>query len=92
MIAHRIIALRKKRGWTQAQLARRLHITSSAEGNYEQGRRLPPVEILVSISKLFNVSLDYLITGVEFVSSDELPNEPKKHTCPCDSCFWKDYK
>jgi len=67
MLSCRITQLRRCAGLSQAQLAQYLHITPSSLGMYEQGRRTPSIEILVHLSKLFNVSLDYLITGEEFV-------------------------
>ena len=44
-------------------MARRLHISPSAVGMYEQGRREPPIGILVAMSEEFGVTLDYLVTG-----------------------------
>lgn len=90
MIAHRIIACRTQLGLTQAQLAQKLYITSSAEGNYEQGRRLPSVETLILMSDIFHVSLDYLIKGQEYTSIADA-TQPSAD-CPCRSCFWKDCK
>lgn len=91
MIAHRIIALRRKQGMSQAQLARKLHISASAEGKYEQGRRLPSVETLVLMANIFNVSLDYLITGHEYTAkSNSVHHEIAD--CPCNVCFWKNFK
>lgn len=92
MLSDRIYYLRRKYGMSQAELARKLNITPSAEGMYEQGRRVPSVEILTHLSTIFDVSLDYLITGVEFRSSKS-PAEMQQlaHECPCNSCFWKKY-
>ena len=63
MLGQRIAALRGQRGWSQAELARRLNISSSAVGMYEQGRREPSVEMLVAISRVFSVSTEFLLTG-----------------------------
>lgn len=85
---NRIIQLRKEHGFSQLQLARTLHISPSAEGMYEQGRRTPSLDTLVAMSHLFGVSLDYLITGAEF----DPVNAQKQHTdtsCPCHTCCWK---
>lgn len=89
MLAIRIMQLRKLSGMTQLQLAQILHISASAEGMYEQGRRTPSLEVLIMMSQLFGVSLDYLITGSEFsqVHTGILDNQ--KTTCPCCSCCWK---
>lgn len=63
MMGARIAALRRAKGWSQAELARQLKISSSAVGMYEQGRREPAAELLVQLSRLFGVSVDYLLTG-----------------------------
>ena len=92
MLSDRIHFLRKKAGVSQAQLAEELNITPSAEGMYEQGRRIPSLEILIRLSTIFDVSLDYLITGSEFHSS-KTPEEKRQiaHECPCSCCFWKQH-
>ena len=86
MIAYRIIKLRKGLGISQAQLAKKLHVSASAEANYEQGRRLPSVDTLILMSQIFDVSLDYLVTGAEHIA---LREEPTPCACPCDICFRK---
>ena len=63
MLGSRIAALRMKMGWSQAELARRLHISPSAVGMYEQGRREPPAQTLVKLARIFSVSTEYLLTG-----------------------------
>lgn len=89
MLAIRIMQLRKLSGMTQLQLAQILHISASAEGMYEQGRRTPSLEILIMMSQLFGVSLDYLITGSEFKQVHTSTPDNQKTTCPCCSCCWK---
>lgn len=42
-------------------MGRKLNITSSAYGYYEQGRNEPPLETLVKIAEIFNVTTDYLL-------------------------------
>lgn len=63
MLHKQIERLRRKRGWSQANLARRLCISPSAVGMYEQGRREPSISILLALAEEFDVSLDYLVTG-----------------------------
>lgn len=64
MTAERIKALREARGWTQAELARRLSITRNGVNSWEQGLSMPSPACLVDLAKLFSVSTDYLL-GVE---------------------------
>ena len=74
MLRKQIEFLRRKKGWSQAELANRLHISPSTIGMYEQGRREPPIDILVAMSKEFDVSIDYLITGTYRISADTEAN------------------
>lgn len=64
MIAERIKELRQARGWTQADLARRLSITRNGVNSWEQGLSMPSPASLVDLARLFSVSTDYLL-GVE---------------------------
>ena len=63
MLGARIAALRREAGWSQAELAARLRVSPSAMGMYEQGRREPPVELLVALSRELGVTTDFLLTG-----------------------------
>lgn len=63
MLKKQIESLHIKKGWSQAELARRLHLSPSTVGMYEQGRREPPIDILVAMSEEFGVTIDYLVTN-----------------------------
>ncbi|MBQ9761991.1 MAG: helix-turn-helix transcriptional regulator [Oscillospiraceae bacterium] len=63
MLGARIAALRRELGYSQAELARRLGVSPSAVGMYEQDRREPAAQILVSLAAVLGVSTDYLLTG-----------------------------
>ena len=47
MVGIRIAQLRQDRGFKQADLADLLHISASAVGMYEQGRRLPSLNTVI---------------------------------------------
>lgn len=64
MIAERIKELRQARGWTQADLARRLGVTRNGVNSWEQWLSMPSPASLVDLARLFSVSTDYLL-GVE---------------------------
>lgn len=71
MLGPRIAALRRGMDMSQAELARRLQISASAVGMYEQERREPSVNILVALARVFGVSTDYLLTGQPVENRDE---------------------
>lgn len=58
--------IRKKKGLSQQKVAMDLNISREALSYYENGKRNPDVSMLIAISKYFNVSIDYLITGKDF--------------------------
>lgn len=58
--------IRKKKGYSQLKVALDLNITREALSYYENGKRNPDLEMLVTLSKYFGKSIDYLITGKEF--------------------------
>lgn len=67
MFGERIRQLRQSAGMTQAELAKRMGISSSSVGMYEQNRRKPSGEIIWKLCKLFDISSDWLLSGSEGV-------------------------
>ena len=61
---NRLRALRLKADMTQGQLAKKLNLTKSVISAYETDLRLPSYDVLINISKIYNVSTDFLL-GVE---------------------------
>ena len=57
--------MRKKFKLTQAQLAKKLGISPSTVGMYEQGRREPDSAMLLKIANLFSVSVDFFLESKE---------------------------
>ena len=57
----RLKQLRLDRDLKQSDLAAILKISTSAIGSYERCERQPTYELLAQYSKLFNVSIDYLL-------------------------------
>lgn len=70
-----IKAIREKNGMEQKELASRIGIAVPTLGNYEAGRREPPLDVLVAVADLFDVSLDVLIRGKEKDLSAERSRE-----------------
>ena len=59
--------IRKQKKYSQLKVAMDLCISREALSYYENGKRSPDIDMLVILSKYFNVSIDYLITGNEFI-------------------------
>jgi transcriptional regulator with XRE-family HTH domain len=58
--------MRKRKKYSQLKVAMDLAISREALSYYETGKRSPDVEMLVKLSRYFNVSIDYLIFGENF--------------------------
>ncbi len=58
--------IRRKRNLNQQKVAMDLNISRESLSYYENGKRSPDVEMLLRLSRYYNVSVDYLITGKEF--------------------------
>ena len=64
-IGDTISHLRKEKGWTQAELASKLLVSDKAVSKWESNKGEPSIEFLPILAQLFDVSLDYLMTGKE---------------------------
>ena len=58
--------IRKQKNLNQLKVALDLNISREALSHYENGKRNPDIEMLRRLSKYFNVSIDFLINGIEF--------------------------
>lgn len=54
----RIRELRKSRNMSQEDLGRRIGRSKPVISSYENNIKIPPLDVLISISTVFNVSLD----------------------------------
>lgn len=61
MFKDKLKKLRLEAGLKQKELGKKLGLSASAIGMYEQGRRDPDNETLMELSKIFDVSVDYLL-------------------------------
>lgn len=61
--SRKLKTLRKKNGWSQGQLGKKINVDSQCISKYEQGKSSPPAKVMVKIADVFGVSLDYLMKG-----------------------------
>jgi len=63
VIAGNIAALRRARGFTQAELAEKLGYSDKSVSKWERGDGLPDVLCLKAMADLFGVTVDYMLTA-----------------------------
>lgn len=61
MIYKRLKDLREDNDLTQVELAKILNISQRGYSHYETGNNDIPTEILIKLSKYYNVSIDYIL-------------------------------
>ncbi len=80
--AEKIITLRKGKELTQEQLAERLNVSRQSISKWESGQVIPDAEKIVALSKVFDVTLDYLLKPSEIdelaVKTEMLEHQQKK--------------
>ena len=61
ILADKIIALRKKAGWSQEELAQQLGVTRQSVSKWEGAQSIPDLDKILQMSRIFGVSTDYLL-------------------------------
>ena len=73
-----IRAARKKKGFTQEELALQVGVTSQAVSRWESGAGLPDISMIVPLARILSVSADTLF-GLEETKQDEAIYMEIKH-------------
>ena len=60
-LADKIIALRKKKGWSQEELAEKTGVSRQAVSKWEGAQSVPDLSKILLLSEIFEVSTDYLL-------------------------------
>ena len=61
VLADKIMNERKKKGWSQEQLADKLGVSRQSVSKWESAQSIPDINRILELSKLFDVSTDYLL-------------------------------
>ena len=57
----KLIALRKKAGWSQEELAERLNVSRQSVSKWESAQSMPDIDKILQLSSLFSVTTDCLL-------------------------------
>ncbi|MCI8693361.1 MAG: helix-turn-helix transcriptional regulator [Lachnospiraceae bacterium] len=71
ILAEKIMVLRKKKGWSQEDLAGKLDVSRQSVSKWESGASVPDIDKILVLSHLFGVSTDYLLK--DEMDTEELP-------------------
>ena len=91
IFADKLIALRKKEGWSQEELAQQLNVSRQSVSKWEGAQSVPDLDKIVQLSRIFGVSTDYLLKDEleEQESAPSLSVEPSRRRVSLEeaSCY-----
>ena len=61
VLGEKLLYLRKKQGMSQEQLAAKVTVSRQAISKWELGESLPDTENILQLTKIFNVTADFLL-------------------------------
>lgn len=81
-IANKLVKLRKKNGLSQEELADKLGISRQAVSKWERAEASPDTDNLICLAKLYNISLDELLSeddSIETKGEEQMKKEDKSY-------------
>jgi len=69
----KIRKLRKSKGWTQTELAKRLGTSQKVITSYETGSKKPPLKRIPTIADVFGITVDELISSTPIDIKEHMP-------------------
>lgn len=73
--------LRRKKGLTQRELARDLHLGASIISMYENGKRVPSLKVALKIAKYFDVCVEDLSFNALVSNHDTNEGDTNETAC-----------
>ncbi len=70
MIGKFLKELRKEKGYTQETLGEKIGVTNKTVSRWETGTYIPPVECLVMLSDIYDVSINEIVAGQRLSQSE----------------------
>lgn len=65
IFSERLKKEREKRGWSQAELAERIHVSRQSVSKWETAKNYPSIEVIINLSDLFEITIDELLRSDE---------------------------
>ncbi|HEL1178043.1 TPA: helix-turn-helix transcriptional regulator [Streptococcus equi subsp. zooepidemicus] len=78
-VTEKLLQLRKSKGMSQEELAEKIGVSRQAISRWENGTALPDASNILVLSKLYDVTADYLLNDA-YESDDDLPKVKENKT------------
>lgn len=73
--------LRREKGMTQDELGKEIGVTNKTISKWENGNYMPPVDVLMLLSEMYNVSINEILTGQTAQNENSLGNSDDDSSC-----------
>ncbi len=74
-----LCALRKEQNLTQEQLGEKLGVSNKTISRWENGNYMPPVEMLLELSKFYNISINEILNGERITKQEDFKQVAEKN-------------
>ena len=85
ILADKITELRKKRGWSQEELAEKVDVTRQSVSKWESAQSTPDLDKILKLAEIFEVTTDELLKAEQRLedekSSEKNDKNEKKKIC-----------
>ena len=61
ILRQNLVKLRKQSGMSSRDISAYLHVTPACYSNYERGRQQIPLDIIVKLAELYQITIDELV-------------------------------
>src|SRR5690554_2363449 len=61
IFSERLKKEREKKGWSQIELAKKIHVSRQSVSKWETGKNYPSIEVIIDLSDLFGITIDELL-------------------------------
>ena len=65
IFSERLKQEREKKGWSQTELAEKMHVSRQSVSKWETGKNYPNIEVIIDLSDLFGITIDELLRSDE---------------------------
>lgn len=65
IFSERLKREREKKGWSQTELAEKIHVSRQSVSKWETGKNYPSIEVIIDLSDLFCITINELLRSDE---------------------------
>ena len=74
IFSERLKREREKKGWSQTELAEKIHVSRQSVSKWETGKNYPSIEVIIDLSDLFCITIDELLRSDVELKSKVIPD------------------